>query len=267
MKIIGTIFVVLFCTFNYTHSQNINSKMSYTEEEILNEIDSVTALKMFPNFDLYFNYQISSKINLFADDTRWAIVIEVTEYEKLNFIVSINKYYFGNCLVKKEGNLTNISSVIIFQESPNVFDDNGNLTNNAKSIRIREKEIQIDRDLNKYKENKIKGLYFNDTRKNIDVVALMRLINNTHPDLMSATLTELQTDIPKDIPFIGSIDKWYHQNYSYYQGQQKYLGIKPSSYETFQMISKVLVNRNMQLYKPTLKPNSNWQNWPKAGTI
>ncbi len=241
--------------------------MSYTEEDILKDLDSISALKMFPNFNLSFNYQISSKINLFADKSRWAIVIEVTEYEKLNFIVSINKYYFGNCLIKKTNNLTNISSAIIYTESSNIFDDDGHVTKSAKSISIRQSEISIEHDINKYRQKKIKGLGFKEPKNNIDIVSLMRFISEAKPGLMNATLDELETDIPKDIPLIGSIDNWYHQDYSFYQAQEKHLGTKPSSYETFQMISKVLVTKNMQMYKPTLKPNSNWRNWAKAGTL
>ena len=40
---------------------------------------------------------------------------------------------------------------------------------------------------------------------------------------------------------------------------------RPSSYETWQQIAKVIVTGNKSYYHPTLKPNSHWKNWPESG--
>lgn len=41
----------------------------------------------------------------------------------------------------------------------------------------------------------------------------------------------------------------------------------PGSYETWQLIAKVLATGDVSLYKPTLAPNSHWSHWPHAGSL
>jgi hypothetical protein len=42
---------------------------------------------------------------------------------------------------------------------------------------------------------------------------------------------------------------------------------RPSSYETWQLIAKVIVTNDPKQYKPTLKPNTNWANWTDSGSM
>ena len=42
---------------------------------------------------------------------------------------------------------------------------------------------------------------------------------------------------------------------------------RPSSYETWQMIAKVLVTGDTKFYSPKLEPTSHWSNWPDAGAM
>lgn len=42
---------------------------------------------------------------------------------------------------------------------------------------------------------------------------------------------------------------------------------RPSSYETWQHIAKVIVTNDPNNYKPTLIPNTHWINWPDSGSM
>ncbi|NJM81033.1 MAG: hypothetical protein HC854_18065 [Flavobacterium sp.] len=42
---------------------------------------------------------------------------------------------------------------------------------------------------------------------------------------------------------------------------------RPSSYETWQLIAKVIVSNDPTLYKPTLQPNTHWSNWLDSGSM
>lgn len=42
---------------------------------------------------------------------------------------------------------------------------------------------------------------------------------------------------------------------------------RPSSYETWQLIAKVIVTNEPKQYKPTLEPNTHWTNWPDSGSM
>jgi len=41
---------------------------------------------------------------------------------------------------------------------------------------------------------------------------------------------------------------------------------RPSAYETWQQIAKVIATGDISFYKPTFKPNSHWINWSESGT-
>ncbi len=42
---------------------------------------------------------------------------------------------------------------------------------------------------------------------------------------------------------------------------------RPSSYETWKQIAKVIVTNDINNYKPTLKSNTHWKNWPESGSM
>lgn len=42
---------------------------------------------------------------------------------------------------------------------------------------------------------------------------------------------------------------------------------RPSSYETWQLIAKVIVTKEPKQYKPTLEPNTHWSNWLDSGSM
>jgi hypothetical protein len=42
---------------------------------------------------------------------------------------------------------------------------------------------------------------------------------------------------------------------------------RPSSYETWQLIAKVIMSNDPKQYKPTLEPNTHWINWPDSGSM
>lgn len=42
---------------------------------------------------------------------------------------------------------------------------------------------------------------------------------------------------------------------------------RPSSYETWQLIAKVIATKDSKQYKPTIKANTHWTNWPESGSM
>ena len=76
------------------------------------------------------------------------------------------------------------------------------------------------------------------------------------------------------MPKLMHISQWHQKGYyknKYLTSPTTYaveeIGTKPSDYETFRMIADVLVSRDTTKWKPTLKPNNDWRNWPKAGSM
>ena len=97
-------------------------------------------------------------------------------------------------------------------------------------------------------------------------ISIVRYLESKHPDLFRATDDELKNCLPKDLPKLMVINEWYHEDYGKVLFGETY-GKKPSSYETFPLIAKVLVSQDTSLYKPKLKPNNHWKNWPNAGMV
>ena len=42
---------------------------------------------------------------------------------------------------------------------------------------------------------------------------------------------------------------------------------RPSKYETWKMIAKVIANGDIKYYRPKLKPNTHWSNYPESGSL
>jgi hypothetical protein len=49
--------------------------------------------------------------------------------------------------------------------------------------------------------------------------------------------------------------------------QNQYQDNRPSSYETWKLIAKVIATGDRTLYRPTVKPNTHWTNWPDSGSL
>jgi hypothetical protein len=65
--------------------------------------------------------------------------------------------------------------------------------------------------------------------------------------------------------FVAMFRQQEHSTSSYNQNQ--YQDNRPSSYETWKLIAKVIATGDTSLYKPTLEPNTHWENWPDSGSM
>src|SRR5262245_38181837 len=59
----------------------------------------------------------------------------------------------------------------------------------------------------------------------------------------------------------------YDNSTNDFRNQPSILGYVPSSYETNRLIAEVLETKDPSRFKPTLKPNNHWINWPEAGAL
>ena len=56
-----------------------------------------------------------------------------------------------------------------------------------------------------------------------------------------------------------------HANSNFNQNQWQ--DNRPSSYETWKLLAKVIATGDTSFYKPTLAPNTHWRNWPDSGSM
>ncbi len=267
-------------------SRNIkdnNKKMTFTQQEILEELDLAFQDKQgayfplkkdeeiiynfFPDLEHGYFFTAGSKIHLYADSSRWAIVFEKSGYSNRGYAARIELDYFGNCInyIKEvSGKWEYISnSQILTLISPDEFtrikdpDENSYelINSDTKQIQIRDTVFMFDNNYENYKNLGINTDTTHDNPKNlISFEALIRYLNETSPALISATEKEITEHIPNDIPKIMTIDKFHFE--SWYDKSKL-----PSQQETYQLIAKILTTRDSSNWKPTLKANNHWSNW------
>lgn len=241
----------------------------YTKEEILEALDDIATYNFFLDLEHGYFFTAGSRINLFADDNRWAIVFEKSGFGNRSGYAEIELNYFGNCLINLDkAGLDNIYTcnskylTLISGEDFEKIEDGFELVSKeAEFITVRDSELKIEQNHLKYKAKGIEIQSHDNPDKLIDFVALVRYMDEENPELFRATDSELRTSIPIDLPFLFKIDKWHHKSCTEYDGEE------PSSYETFLMIADILVSKDLKMWNPTLEPNNDWRNWPDAGCL
>ena len=240
----------------------------YTTDEILARLDDNSTYNFFLDLEHGYFYTAGSRINLFADSDRWAIVFEKSGFANRAGRAEIELNYFGNCLLNLDRAGLNDKficnskyfTIISGEEFEKVEGDFELVSKKAKYIKVRDAQLSIEQDSSKYESIGIQIQDFDNPENMIDYQSLVRYLNEYNSELFKATNEELRTSIPLDLPLLMKIDNWHHRTYTEYDGE------KPSSYETFQLIAEILVRKDIDIWNPTLKPNNDWRNWPEAGT-
>lgn len=266
-------------------SYNEKQPMSFSESEILEQLD--LAFNGIPNnyypvvrpqdikYNIFLDLQhgycstAGNRIHLFADSTKWAIVFEKSGYHNRATSAEIELNYVGNCIdypvdkYPERNYITNTSSIMLI--NPTEFERIENkeggkmetfelIGQHIKQIKVRDKYITFDNDYKHYEKVGIKIRDYDNPKKLIGFEDLVRFLNETNPDLISATDQEIRRHIPKDIPKLMTINH-FHFGSVYDQTDP------PSEQETYQLMAKVLLKRDTTNWKPTLKPNNHWTNW------
>jgi hypothetical protein len=243
--------------------------MAYSKEDILKELEDNSPYKFFLDLEHGYFYTAGSRITLLGDNERWAIVFEKTGFANRSGHAEIELNYYGNCLINLE--IAGFEDQFICNAKYLILIDGNDLTNiesdfeliskEAKSIKVRGQDIVIEQDIEKYLERGIQIQDFDNPDNLIDFQSLIRYLDEENKEIFRANEQELRTCLPGDLPLLLQIDRWHHKPYS------EYGGVKPREYETFQMIADILVTKDINKWKPTLKANNDWRNWPEAGGL
>jgi len=241
----------------------------YTKEEILKTLDNIEPFNFFLNLEHGYFYTAGSRINLYADENKWAIVFEKSGFGNRSGRAEIELNYYGNCLVNLDrAGLNNIYicnskylTLISGEEFEKIEGDFELVDRDATRVKVRNVELSIEQDIQKYITKGIEIQAFDNPKKMIDYQSLVRYLDEENPEVFRATKEELKIALPDDLPLIMKIDSWHHKSYSEYSGG------KPSSYETYKMIADVLVSKDSKRWKPTLSSNNDWRNWLEAGGL
>ena len=269
-----------------SHAQAVPSA-----EDILGQLDQCAAAFNFPILDNGYVYLADVRLSAYRDKKRWAMIIETLGYNpRASGIHSFSSslYCFGNCLKGKPG-LDNDSWVYPISDGPDrsLLDEANSLNEGAKSLRIRETVVRINRDAAFLAGKKI-GRKFDienwrayalrqkePVRKNLLDAAqrmaespgdgefagqdLLRSLLPEYRAKLLATDEELAKRLKAKVPLVLGLDEWHHPDVT--------AGETPRQSEVFQMVAEVLATGDVQRYKPTQEPNTHWRNWPSGGDL
>lgn len=102
------------------------------------------------------------------------------------------------------------------------------------------------------------GIEFEDEEK-INAFEFLRLLDALHHEKLVGTEDEIRQRIPHDLPKILELHEWFHPDVANEE--------LPGANETFSQIAQVLESGDINFYRPTENPNTNWKNWLEGGTL
>ena len=190
-----------------------------TETQILEQLDNYKLGYYCQFIDLghVYSYLIDSRLNVFkGDNDKWAIAAERLGYNPRGGGITLDIYYFGNCLTNLEhynGQDTNYYTVY-----PIAWNDFGEtvdgevLKPDANFWHIRNKPIELTHDKTVYLNAGIELKEYEPGEISLEEVG--RLLITKHHNLLRATDEELYKSIPKELKKILVIDEWYHRDFN-----------------------------------------------------
>lgn len=217
-------------------------------------------------------YTANSRLTLYANETNWALVSEVSGYDRpaASFLLTVTS--FGNRLVRLPPAGDRNQFTYNFEFIPLI--ENGALHAAVEhfetsatpiEIQVRDRHVQVPANGGTFVP-KIGG---GPWPRNAKAQDLGRYIAYEYADVCRATDAEKRKHLPNGLPELMIIDQWHHRRWYYMHSPSDPgpIGDAPSSYETYRLIAEVLATRDPSRYIPTLKPNSHWSNWPEAGSL
>jgi hypothetical protein len=238
-------------------------------------------------------------LNIFkGENDNWAIAGERLGYNPRGGCIFLDVYYWGNCLsnlyyhpVKDAG--YNTFTPIDWDSYQSTLTEEEYLRPDSKFWLVRGVEVPLSHSREDYLKAGI-DLIEDET---INIEEASRLVITKHRHLFRATDEELYQSIPSHLNKILVIDEWHQRDYlqmpvfeideSHQEslGQEAYEKVlrsiseyeeinrrqwqenRPSAYETWQQIAKVIVTGDPAHYQPTIAPNTHWKNWPQSGSL
>jgi hypothetical protein len=236
------------------------SQATFSQSEILGQLDDCALKFDFPMLDNGYIYPADVRLHAYADQTRWAIIIEALGYSwrggdhgGIHNCLS----YYGNCLGRNPGS-ANEDFLTVTADGPGegTFEHEVNwyLREPKGQIYIRDQLVDFDCTREVLEE---RGLALMDTQAS--GTELLRSLLPKYRDLFLANENELRRQIPADLPCILILNEWNHPDLASDE--------LPSANETFQLIASVLCRGDASVYEPTFPTNTHWSNWPEGGTM
>jgi hypothetical protein len=246
--------------------------MVFPAKDILAVWDECAASFTFPMLDNGYFYLAATRLSLFRSAQDWAMVIEVFGFSPRSGLPDTNIYSFASRLHDRNTADKYVSAEAYeryLRNNPHnemrfAFPIEGGpwqeepysefVAENASSLVIRGEPIPLPSP-EELQRNGITPAYL----PKVHVSELCRYLAAVEREKALATLQERRISIVPDMEQIMQLEEWHHPDLA--------AGEPPSATETFRQLADVLATGDTSLYRRSRPPNTDWRNWPDAGTL
>ncbi|NME71210.1 DUF7003 family protein [Flammeovirga aprica] len=233
-----------------------------------NDKQGVIKYNFFLDLEHGYSLTAGSRIHLYADSTRWALVFERNGYHNRGFFAEIELNYFGNCIgyTTAEGSnssdITNTSNIILIETSEfqRIANKDGDdmenfelIEKDIQEIKIRDQIVPFNNNHEDYEKVGIEVRKEENPNHLIGFGDLIRYLHETNSGIIKATENDILKHIPNDIPKLMTIEEFHFESV--------YEETPPSQQETYKLLAKILITRDTSNWAPTEEPNNSWKNW------
>jgi hypothetical protein len=245
----------------------------FDPDVILSVLDQCCDTYTFPMLDNGYVYLAATRLSLFRSPADWALVIEVFGFSPRAGLPSTHIHTFASRLHDRDApdgyrsreayenylaNYRNNESRFVnpVPEGPwQDPDDHELVASDAHDITVRESPRPIP----------AVGEY---ARYGIDLVEAPRvrvfelcrfLAEVVHNDTL-ATPAERRISVVPGMAQILQLEEWHHPNVVDADD-------RPSGSPTFRQLAQVLATGDVSGYRPSVRANTHWRNWPDGGSL
>jgi hypothetical protein len=244
--------------------------MKHKAEQILAVLDRACDAFTFPMLDNGYFYLAATRLSLHRSEEDWALVIEGFGFSPRTGLPDTYVQTFASRLHDRdppESYVTreayeNYLAVHPNNEFRSVYPiqdgqwlDGEDLAADAKEVVVRRRAIAIPStdDYARF------GIELEDPHC-VRVFELCRYLAGVVRDEVLATPNEQRVSVRPEMTKLMQLDEWHHPNVV--EDTER-----PSGSQTFRQLAEVLVTGNVDLYRPTMPPNTHWRNWPDGGSL
>lgn len=225
---------------------------------ILEILDRCCETFTFPMLDNGYVYLAATRLSLFRSAEDWAMVIEVFGYSPRESIPSTHIYTFASRLQASDGEDPHHESDFVnpIEEGDWLDEEDPEMVSpDAKEVVVRGRTIALP-EAEAYAEYDIEL----EDPPNVQVFELSRYLAAVARDDVLATERERRVNVPPELEQLLVLEEWHHPNVVDEKD-------RPSGSETFRQLAEVLVTGDIDRYRPSREPNTNWVNWPDGGSL
>jgi hypothetical protein len=247
--------------------------MPFEADYILSVLDRCCDAFTFPMLDNGYVYLAATRLSLHRTPSEWAMVIEVFGFSPRSALPDTHIHTFASTLYNRDApekyvkrdaydlylaENPNNDSRFVYPINAGPWQDAQNeemVSDDAEEVFVRGQRHPTP-SLGEYAQRGITV----ESPPRVRVFEFCRFLADVARDSVLATAQERRISVLPDMTQVLQLEEWHHPNVVENDD-------RPSGSETFQQLAQVLATGNTGFYRPSLPPNTHWQNWPDGGTL